>query len=76
MLQVLCDLLLSVWVTFSPKNTLGRNAFRLVMRATEAVTSGQIIWDHSVVAEPLEGLRTGLFLSVTAHMSFHYPPKY
>jgi hypothetical protein len=53
---------------FFPKNTLGRNAFRLVMRAAGAVTSGHVIWDHIVVTEPLEGLRTGLFLSVTAHV--------
>ena len=52
--------------------TLGRNAFRLVMRAAEAVTSGHIIWDHIVVTEPLEVLRTGLFFSETAH----YPPKW
>jgi len=38
------------------------------MRAAEAVTSGHIIWHHIVVTEPLEGLRTGLFLSVTAHV--------
>jgi hypothetical protein len=42
------------------------------MRAAETVTSGHIIWDHNVVAE----LRTGLFLSVMAHMSFRYPPKW
>lgn len=74
MLQVLSDLLFcsqvicAAWVTFSLKNTLRRNAFRLVMRAAEAVTSGHIIWDHIVV--------TGLFLSVTAHVSFHYPPRW
>jgi len=38
------------------------------MGAAEAVTSGHDIWDHVVV--------TGLFLSVTSHMSFHYPPKW
>jgi len=67
---------MSCLVTFSPKNTLGRNAFRLVMRAAEAVASGHVIWDHTVVTEPLKGLRTELFLSVTAHISFHYLPKW
>jgi len=44
------------------------------MRAPEAVASHSI-WDHIVVTEPLEGLNTGLFWSVTAHMAFHYPPN-
>jgi hypothetical protein len=32
------------------------------------VASGHIIWDHIVVTEPLEGMSTGLYLSVTAHV--------